>query len=143
MEAVHEEDNTLAAPGNGLGVPEGIEQLDAFLIVNGRRHIPLDKPLLTVGRRMDNDIVIDSPAVSRKHAQMRWRYGRFILYDAGSRAGLRVNGQPAQEWVLRPGDVINLVDDVSLIYGEGAEERDLARNRQAMDDQETLALTQE
>lgn len=143
VETVQIENHTLAAPGPGLAIPEGVEQLDAFLIVNGRRHIPLDKPRLTIGRRMDNDIVVDSLAVSRKHAQVRWRYGRFVLYDAGSRAGLRVNGQPAHEWVLRPGDVITLVDDVTLIYGEGAEERDLGWDRSGLGDQETLALTQE
>lgn len=101
-----------------------LETLDAFVIVNGRRHVPLDKPLVTIGRRTDNDVIIDSPLVSRQHAHIRWRYGRFVLYDAGSRGGVRVNGEPCKECVLQPGDLITLAEQVSLIYGEGLDSRD-------------------
>ncbi|MEJ2750666.1 MAG: DUF3662 and FHA domain-containing protein, partial [Anaerolineae bacterium] len=55
--------------------------LDAYLIIGGRQHVPLDQPVTSLGRRADNDIVLNSPSVSRRHAQIRWRYGRFILYD--------------------------------------------------------------
>ena len=34
---------------------------DAFLIVQGRQHIALDRPVTRIGRRMDNDIVLDLP----------------------------------------------------------------------------------
>ena len=97
--------------------------LDAFLIVNGRRHFALDKPLIRIGRRVDNDVIIDSPAVSRQHAHIRWRHGRFIIYDVGSRGGIQVNGEPIREYVLAPGDLISLAERVPLIYGEGLESR--------------------
>jgi len=97
--------------------------LDAFLIVNGRRHVALDKPLIRIGRRIDNDVIIDSPAVSRQHAHLRWRHGRFILYDVGSRGGIQVNGERIKEYVLAPGDLISLAERVPLIYGEGLESR--------------------
>ncbi len=32
------------------------------------KEIPLDKPRLTIGRKPDNDLVIDNPAVSGHHA---------------------------------------------------------------------------
>jgi hypothetical protein len=95
-----------------------ITDLDAFLIIDGRRHVSLDKPAISIGRRTDNDLILASPSVSRRHAQIRWRFGRFVLYDLGGRHGTAVNGEPATEWVLRPGDVIAL-SDVLLIYGEG------------------------
>ena len=47
---------------------KALHELDAFLIVNGKRHVSLNKPLTTIGRRVDNDIIIDSPAVSRRSA---------------------------------------------------------------------------
>ena len=72
---------------------------------------------MTLGRRSDCDIVLDSRSVSRRHAQLRWRFGRFIIYDLGSRAGTLVNEQPITEFALRPGDVIELAE-TSLIYGE-------------------------
>ena len=121
-------------------VTAALETLDAFLIVNGRRHVPLDKPLITLGRRMDNDVIIDSPVVSRQHAHIRWRYGRFVLYDVGSRGGVSVNGESCRECVLQPGDLIMLSDRIPLIYGEGLENRNALPDTPAGDvEQETLA----
>lgn len=89
----------------------------AWLIVDGRRNVPLTKPLITLGRRLDNDIILDDPRVSRQHAQLRYRYGHYILYDVGSSGGTRVNGAPVQECLLQSGDVISLAG-VELIYIE-------------------------
>lgn len=100
-----------------------IQQLDAFLIVQGKRHVPLDRPVINLGRRTDNDIVIDLSTVSRQHAQIRWRYGRFVIYDLASRGGTSVNGVRVKEAVLHSGDVIKL-SDAPLIYGEGLDDRD-------------------
>lgn len=92
--------------------PEG-----AFLIVDGSKHFPLDRPLVNIGRRLDNHLVLEDPHVSRRHAQLRVRGSRFILYDLNSTAGTRVNGKQVQEWVLQPGDVVTM-GTVQLIYGE-------------------------
>jgi pSer/pThr/pTyr-binding forkhead associated (FHA) protein len=101
---------------------EALQALDAFLIVQGRNHVALDRPVTRIGRRFDNDIVLESPAVSRLHAQIRWRDHFFVLYDVGGRGRTQVNGQPTREHVLRPGDVIAL-SDVLIIYGEGGDSR--------------------
>jgi hypothetical protein len=95
-----------------------IAALDAYLIVDGQRHVPLTKPVTSLGRNIDNDVVLDAPTVSRQHAQIRWRYGRFILYDVSRRGRTQVNNQIVNEMVLKSGDVISL-SDVKLIYGEG------------------------
>ena len=97
---------------------EALTALDAFVIVDGGKHIALDKAQLTLGRRTECDIVLEGAQVSRRHAQIRWRFGRFVIFDLGSRAGTFVNQEPISEFVLRPGDVIQLAD-VRLIYGEG------------------------
>jgi hypothetical protein len=116
-----------------------LQTVDAFLIIQGRRHVPLDRPVMGLGRRADNDIVIDSPAVSRQHAQLRWRYGRFVLYDLGSRAGTTVNGAAIIEAALQPGDLIGL-SDVTLIYGEGLAEENGHRPRAAQTDEITAPM---
>lgn len=114
-----------------------LRELDAFLIVQGRRHILLNRPVVTLGRRTENDIVLDLPSVSRQHAQIRWRFGNFILYDISNRGSILVNGHPSHEHVLRPGDVIAL-GEAFLVYGEGNEE--IYRERSdGIDDDETLA----
>jgi hypothetical protein len=105
--------------GDGL---EALQAIDAFLIVQGRNHVALDRPVTRIGRRFDNDIVLESAAVSRLHAQIRWRDNFFVLYDVSGRGRTQVNGQATREHVQRPGDVISL-SDVMIIYGEGADNR--------------------
>lgn len=88
-----------------------------FLIVGGERHIALTDPVISIGRTLDNDVILEDQRVSRHHAQLRRRYGRYILYDLGSSGGTRINGYPVEECVLQPGDVISLAG-AEVIYGE-------------------------
>ncbi|MGH2538274.1 MAG: FHA domain-containing protein [Candidatus Promineifilaceae bacterium] len=99
-----------------------VRRLDAFVIVNGRRHFGLDKPIINIGRKADNDLILDDAGVSRHHAQLSWRFGRFLLFDLSSTAGTLVNGLAVSESVLYPGDIISIAS-CSLIYGEGLAER--------------------
>ncbi len=89
----------------------------SFLILEGRRHVPLVKPVVTLGRALDNDVVLDDPRVSRHHAQLRVRQGRYVLYDTGSSGGTFANQQPVSEVVLNAGDVISLAG-AQIIFGE-------------------------
>jgi hypothetical protein len=89
----------------------------AFLVVEGRRHFPLSAPLIQIGRRLDNDLVIDDPRVSRRHLRLLANRGTYVLRDLNSTAGTYVNGVRVREQSLQPGDVIN-VATVELIYGE-------------------------
>jgi hypothetical protein len=91
----------------------------AFLIVDGKRHFRLDRPLVTIGRKLDNHLVLPDPHVSRRHAEIRLQGGRYMLRDLDSTAGTRVNGQLAAEHLLQPGDVVT-ISGISLIYGEDA-----------------------
>lgn len=102
---------------------EALADADAYLIVQGQRHFPLDRPLIRIGRRMDNDLVLDSSSISRQHVQIRWREPDFVLYDVSSTGRTLVNGVACQEQVLRPGDVIALADTM-LVYGEGRQHDD-------------------
>lgn len=89
----------------------------AFLIVDGQRHVELQTPVVSVGRALDNDVILEDPRVSRHHAQIRRRYGRYILYDLGSAGGTTINGYPVEECVLQAGDVISFAG-VEVVYGE-------------------------
>jgi hypothetical protein len=98
-----------------------------YLVVDGRRVVPLERAVTRLGRQADNDLVLDDATVSRHHAQIRRRYGRYVLYDLGSRSGTFVNGARIREVALAPGDVISLAR-CDLIYGE--EERPAASERE-------------
>jgi len=87
------------------------------LIIQGRDAIPLNRSVMNIGRKRDNHIVIDDPRISRAHAQIRLRFGRYVLYDLGSKAGTLVNGQRITETILQPGDVISLAG-VMIVYME-------------------------
>ncbi|MEZ0395124.1 MAG: FHA domain-containing protein [Anaerolineales bacterium] len=90
---------------------------NAFLILHGTKIIPLTQAVINIGRRLDNHIVIDDPRVSRNHAQLRAVKGRFVLFDLNSTGGTLVNGQPINQTILYPGDVISLAG-VTLIFGQ-------------------------
>ena len=106
------------APMTRTAAPPPPPALAAFLIINGTRTVPLDQPIINIGRRLDNHLILEDNRVSRTHAQIRQRFGRYMLYDLGSRGGTCVNGQRIVECVLQPGDVITL-GGTQLIYGEG------------------------
>lgn len=88
-----------------------------FLILDGRRHVNLLQATVSIGRTLDNDVILEDPRVSRHHAQLRRRYGRYVLYDLGSSRGTQINGYPIEECVLHAGDVISFAG-VQIIYSE-------------------------
>ncbi len=104
------------------GVPEEPltpPAVGAFLIVDGKRHFRLDRPLVTIGRKLDNHLVLPDPHVSRRHAEVRKQGGRHMLRDLSSTSGTRVNGSLIDEHLLQAGDVIT-ISGITLIYGEDA-----------------------
>jgi hypothetical protein len=111
--------------GETAGIPSGTEENggveaipgSAFLILHGTKIIPLTQSVINIGRRLDNHIVIDDPRVSRNHAQLRAIKGRFVVFDLNSTGGTFINGQPANQSVLYPGDVVSLAG-VTLIFGQ-------------------------
>jgi FHA domain/Protein of unknown function (DUF3662) len=92
---------------------------NAFLIIGGSQIFPLRQVVINIGRRLDNQVVIDDPRVSRNHTQLRAIRGHYILFDLNSTGGTYVNGQRVAQQTLKPGDVISLAG-VPIIYGEDA-----------------------
>jgi len=89
----------------------------AFLIVAGVKEFPLTRAVVNIGRRLDNDLVVDDPRVSRHHAQLRAIKSRYVLFDLNSSGGTFINGQRTSQTVLYPGDVISLAG-VSITFGQ-------------------------
>jgi pSer/pThr/pTyr-binding forkhead associated (FHA) protein len=88
-----------------------------FLILDGRRHVNLLQATISIGRALDNEVILEDARVSRHHAQLRRRYGRYVLYDLGSSGGTQINGYPVEECVLHAGDIISLAG-VQIVYSE-------------------------
>src|SRR5215213_6848981 len=68
--------------------------------------IPLQRPVLLIGRHPECDVRIDLPKVSRRHCCVALAYERILIRDLGSRNGLRVNGRLVEEVQLHPGDEV-------------------------------------
>lgn len=63
----------------------------------------------SIGRVESNDIVMVEPGISRNHARVYSDQGIFMLEDAGSANGTRLNGEQISEpEVLKDGDYITL-----------------------------------
>lgn len=92
----------------------------AFLIVAGAEIFPLNLPIINIGRKSDNHLVIENAQVSRRHAQLRAIAGHYHFFDLGSTGGSRVNGVDVKSAILLAGDVVSLAGAVPLIYGQDA-----------------------
>ena len=81
---------------------------NAFFIADGVKFYPLVKAVINIGRRLENDLVIDDPRVSRNHAQLRAVEGHYVLLDRSSTGGTFVNGSRVRETIIYPNDTISL-----------------------------------
>ncbi len=78
----------------------------ALVFVQGseQKNIVLNRTPFTVGRKVDKDLVIADPRVSRDHAQIMQEGVDFFLEDLGSKHGTFVNGERIQRQKLERGD---------------------------------------
>lgn len=68
----------------------------------------LRKRVTSIGRSLQNDIVVDIPEVSRNHARIEYQNDHFSLVDLGSTNGTMVNGKRIQSAQITEHDDIRL-----------------------------------
>ena len=82
----------------------------------GQRTVTIGKPVFTIGRHDDRDLVVQGAEVSRRHAVIS-RVGTRVTFRDTSKYGSFLNGDPVTECELRPGDAIRLGGGVhSVLY---------------------------
>jgi predicted component of type VI protein secretion system len=81
------------------------------------REIKLDKPAFNIGRKPDNDIVLDNAAVSGHHCKMYESGGTWFVEDLNSTNGTFVNNKKVLKAGLKPGDNVTVVK-YSLVYAD-------------------------
>jgi phosphoserine phosphatase RsbU/P len=86
--------------GSGSGV------FPSLIFVQGseQRTLYLDHTPFTIGRKMEKDLAIADPRVSRDHALIVSENGRFFVEDQGSKHGTFVNGERVQRRALERND---------------------------------------
>jgi pSer/pThr/pTyr-binding forkhead associated (FHA) protein len=96
----------------------------------------LERPLhgeLTIGRDPENDLVLITKTVSRQHARLVFREGRWLIEDRGSANGTMLNGhriQPGAQLPLRHADRIE-VGSQTIIFSEPSQLHDPGRTETA------------
>ncbi len=79
----------------------------------GKRFV-LQKEQTSIGRDRENDIVLDSDSVSRRHAKIEHRDGHFFVIDLDSTNGTFINddAEPVSATQLRRGDQVKIGDTI-------------------------------
>ena len=100
----------VSEPGSGV-FPSLI-----FVQGNDQRSIVLNRTPFTVGRKVDRDLVIADPRVSREHAIIASENGEFYVIDQGSKHGTFVNGERVQRQKLLRNDRLEFgVRDIAYV----------------------------
>jgi len=88
----------------------------------------LNKSIITIGREAGNDIVLESPQISRYHTRLTLQGGVYVVEDLGSTNGTFLNGQRVLRLTpVTTGDLIGVGESILLkvqgVAGETVVER--------------------
>lgn len=91
---------------------------ELIVLENGKpiQSVPLDRTI-QIGRSPSNDVVLKEPKVSRKHAEIQYVGGRYVLMDLESSNGTYVGGKRVSEQVLQPNDEITIGNTKMMFKG--------------------------
>ena len=70
--------------------------------------IYLDEPVISIGRQLSNDIILDDPHVSRNHCLIRSEGEQYVIEDLNSANGTYLNGERVTESPLKEGSLIQV-----------------------------------
>ena len=93
-------------PISGITSDPGSGVFPSLIYVQGneQRSIIMNRTPFSVGRKVDKDLVIPDPRVSRDHALIVAENGDFFVVDQGSKHGTYVNGERVQRQRLQRND---------------------------------------
>jgi phosphoserine phosphatase RsbU/P len=120
---------TLPAISHHSSSGSGVFPALVFVQGSEQKDIILNRMPFTVGRKVDKDLVIADPRVSRDHAQILQEGQDFFLVDLGSKHGTFVNGERIQRQKLDRGDRLEFGarDSAYLLFNPANKSSNTAR----------------
>jgi pSer/pThr/pTyr-binding forkhead associated (FHA) protein len=94
----------------------GTEEPAKMVVIRGVApglQVILDRPKTVIGRKQDNQLVLDSTTVSRRHGQIMRDSNRYEIEDLNSRNGILINNErlkPKERRLLFHGDTLRFGD---------------------------------
>lgn len=104
------------------------------------KEIPISKGAITVGRKPENDIVIDNPAISGKHCKISLEGGTYYVEDLESTNGTYVNQKRVKKSGLHHNDVVGLAKHV-LVFLEDSPPPEAAAPAEPKGGDSTMVLS--
>lgn len=86
--------------------------------------IDLTRDSVSIGRSADNDIVLDVPQVTRRHARIERQTRGFLLRDVGSTNGTWMKGERVDARLLQDGDTFR-IGPATILFKAAFENEDL------------------
>lgn len=87
-----------------MSMPKLIISLDEKVV----EEVPIEKDIITIGRRTDNDLCLDNLAISGYHSQISTVLDDCFLEDLESTNGTFVNSEIVKKHALKDGDIIDI-----------------------------------
>jgi pilus assembly protein CpaF len=96
-----------------------------------QRRLDFDKPEITIGRVQGNDVILPKGNVSKRHARIVLKDGKFIIVDLKSTNGTYVNGRKiTSPLVVKETDKIYIGDFILGVEETGGRTSDAGRQRE-------------
>jgi hypothetical protein len=101
--------------------------------------LPVRRTVAAIGGVPGNDVVLDSPGVAARHAQLRLSGGVWTITDLGTLDGVDVDGEVVHgEALLAPGSAVR-IGGVSLVFDPADRWQDSGPGR-SLNDRSPLLL---
>src|SRR6266511_4003901 len=93
-----------------------------------QRRLDFDKPEITIGRVQGNDVILPKGNVSKRHARIVLKDGKFIIVDLKSTNGTYVNGRKiTSPLVVKESDKIYIGDFILGVEETGGRAAEAGR----------------
>lgn len=106
------------------------EPVMKFYITTGRKKgtaFELGEGEISIGRKRENNIVLDDESISGRHARIFKEGGQILIEDCDSVNGIELNGKPVKKAALKEGDVLSVgMTEISVGKGDAGQKTAVA-----------------